>query len=81
MTLRYTRAFVLRRYRGRHHHGQAGLVHCRLLAHMASALAARQAGWSAVRHDRASVRRRLVVPVTAVASVSTRVEAAPSLAT
>jgi len=73
MTLRYPRAFVLRRYRGRHRHGQDGLVHCRLLASMTAALGARQAGWSAARHDRASVRRRLAVPSTPVPAVSTRV--------
>jgi len=38
MTLRYPRAFVLRRYRGRHRHGRNGLVHCRFLAPMAAAL-------------------------------------------
>jgi hypothetical protein len=72
MTLRYPRAFVLRRYRGRHRHGRDGLVHCRLLPLMAGALGARQAGWSAARHDRASVRRRLVAPATPVPAVSTR---------
>lgn len=71
MTLRYPRASVLRRYRGRHRHGQDGLMHCRLLASMASAMGARQAGWSAARHDRASVRRRLAVTSTPVPAVST----------
>jgi hypothetical protein len=72
MALRYRRTFVLRRYRGRHRHGQDDLVHCRLLASMAAALSARQAGWSALRHDRASVRRRLPVPVAPVPAVATR---------
>ena len=81
MTLRYPRAFVLHRYRGRHRHGRDGLVHCRLLASMAAALAARRAGWSAARHDRASVRRRLRGTFAPVPAISTRVETAPSLAT
>jgi hypothetical protein len=72
MTLRYRRTFVLRRYRGRHRHGQDGLVHCRLLASMAAALTARQFGWTATRHNRASVRRRLAVPPTPVPGMSTR---------
>jgi hypothetical protein len=80
MTLRYPRAFVLRRYRGRHRHGQDGLVHCRFLAPMAAALAARQAGWSALRHDRASVRRRIAVPVAPLPALPTRVEPAATLA-
>jgi hypothetical protein len=72
MMLRFRRAFALRRYRGRHRHGHDGLVHCRLLASMAAALTARQFGWSAVRHSRASVRRRLAVPVAPVPAISTR---------
>jgi len=72
MTLRFRRTFALRRYRGRHRHGHDGLVHCRLLASMAAALTARQGGWSAVRHSRASVRRRLAVPVAPVPVISTR---------
>ncbi|HEX2308562.1 MAG TPA: hypothetical protein VHI14_09615 [Jatrophihabitantaceae bacterium] len=72
MTLRYRRTFVLRRYRGRHRHGQDGLVHCRRLASMAAALTAHRFGWSAVRHDRASVRRRLAVPAVPVPAMSTR---------